>query len=97
MNITSTLGTLKLLAILEGISYISFALTMPLKYIYEIKAPNYYVGIIHGALFMMYTLYVFVNHFKFKWEFKKTALLLVASIVPFMTFWADAKLLKEEN
>ena len=54
MNLNSKLGQLQLLAILEGISYISFGLTMPLKYMMEIKGPNYIVGMAHGLLFMAY-------------------------------------------
>lgn len=96
MNLKTKLGQLQLLAILEGISYISFAITMPLKYMYEIKGPNKIIGGIHGALFIAYVIWVFLNHFEKKWQLKKTGLLLLASIVPFMTFWAEKKLLKED-
>ena len=97
MNLNTLLGQLRFLAILEGISYISFGLTMPLKYVWEIKGPNYVVGMAHGFLFLAYIVCVMLNHFNRKWSFKTTALLLVASLVPFMTFWADAKILKKES
>ncbi|MES2799262.1 MAG: DUF3817 domain-containing protein [Bacteroidota bacterium] len=97
MDLKTKLGQLRLLAILEGISYISFAITMPLKYMYEMKAPNRIVGMIHGGLFIAYVLWVILNHFDKKWGMKKTGLLLLASIIPFMTFWAEVKLLKEDN
>lgn len=95
MNFNTLLGQLRILAILEGISYISFALTMPLKYMMDIKGPNYVVGMAHGFLFIAYCIWVLLNHFDKKWNFKTTAILLVASLVPFMTFWAEVKILKK--
>lgn len=95
MNTKTLLGQLQILAILEGISYISFALTMPLKYMLDIKGPNYVVGVAHGALFIAYCLWVGINHFDRKWSIQKTGTLLIASLVPFMTFWAEKKLLKD--
>jgi integral membrane protein len=94
MNLKTLIGQLRILAILEGISYISFALTMPLKYIWEIKGPNYFVGMAHGFLFLAYVIWVMVNHYDRKWNFKTTFLLLIASLVPFMTFWVDKKILQ---
>lgn len=95
MNFKTLLGQLQLLAILEGISYISFGLTMPLKYIWDIKGPNYYVGMAHGLLFIAYCMWVILVHIDKKLPFKTTALLLVSSLVPFMTFWAERKILKK--
>ena len=97
MNVKTLLGQLRLLAIIEGISYISFALTMPLKYKWGIKEPNMVVGMAHGILFIAYCAWVVVNHFDRKWDTKKTAMLLLASLVPFMTFWADKYYLKNED
>jgi len=94
MNLNSKLGQLQLLAILEGISYISFGLTMPLKYMMEIKGPNYIVGMAHGLLFMAYCLWVLLVHFDRKLPIKTTGLLLISSLVPSMTFWAEKKILK---
>jgi integral membrane protein len=94
MNFKTLLGQLRILAILEGISYISFALTMPLKYMLDIKGPNYVVGMAHGFLFIAYCVWVLLNHYDRKWPLKTTATLLIASLVPFMTFWADYKILK---
>ena len=96
MKINTLLGQLRLLAIIEGISYISFGLTMPLKYAWDIKEPNMIVGMAHGGLFIAYCIWVVLNHFDRKWEVKKTAILLIASLVPFMTFWADKHFLKNE-
>ncbi len=95
MKLNTLIGQLQLLAILEGISYISFGLTMPLKYLYGIKEPNYVVGVAHGALFIAYVIWVLVVHIDRKMPASKTLLLLIASLVPFMTFWAEKKILKQ--
>ncbi len=94
MKLSTLLGQLQFLAIVEGISYISFGLTMPLKYVYGIKEPNYVVGMAHGVLFIAYVLWVLRVHFNRKVSYSKTFIMLVASLVPFMTFWVERKMLK---
>jgi integral membrane protein len=95
MKLNTLVGQLRLLAILEGISYVSFGLTMPLKYMMDIKGPNFYVGMAHGMLFIAYCIWVVVVAQDQKLKIKDTGLLLVASLVPFMTFWADKKILSQ--
>lgn len=97
MNLKTLIGQLQVLAILEGISYISFGITMPLKYMYGLKGPNYVVGILHGALFMAYCFWVVLAFQKKKVTLQETLLLLLSSIVPFMTFWAERRILKNKG
>ena len=47
---TKTLKAFRWIAILEGISFIAFFITMPLKYFIEMPTPNKYVGMTHGVL-----------------------------------------------
>lgn len=91
-----TLAHLRLLAIMEGISYLLFGITMPIKYIYDIKEPNYFIGMAHGVLFLLYCLYVLIVANQRKWELKKTFVCLIASLLPIATFVVDAKILKKE-
>ncbi|MCF8464288.1 MAG: DUF3817 domain-containing protein [Flavobacteriales bacterium] len=81
-------------AVLEGISYLLFAVTMPLKYIYDIAEPNYIVGMAHGMLFMLYCLLGLSSAIKYKWEFGFSVMVFLASLVPFATFYLEAKYLK---
>ena len=97
MNLKSHLGTLRLLAILEGISYITFGITMPLKYVYNIKAPNYYVGMAHGLLFVLYIVWVLIVAKQKKWDLLTIAWSFFASIIPFGTFVADHKIFAKEK
>lgn len=97
MNTKTKLGQLRILAILEGISYLLLALTMPLKYIYEIGMPNKIVGMLHGVLFILYCLWILIVARKHNWSIIKTLLGLAASLIPFATFIFDAKVLKKEQ
>ncbi len=95
MKLNSALGILRMLAILEGISYLLFAITMPMKYMYGILGPNMIVGMAHGFLFLAYVLMCLVCAYKLKWRFTITFLALLASLIPFGTFVADAKIFKK--
>ncbi|WP_246070000.1 DUF3817 domain-containing protein [Mangrovivirga cuniculi] len=70
MNLKTTLGRFRLIAILEGISYLLFAITMPLKYILDIPQPNYVVGMAHGVLFIAYILFALTAIVTYKWNLK---------------------------
>lgn len=94
MNFKTTLGFLRIVALLEGISFLSFMITMPLKRVYDIPEPNFVVGIAHGILFMLYVALVFWVNSDVKWNFKQQAGAYIASLLPFGTFIADAKLFK---
>lgn len=99
MNLKSQLGQLRILAILEGISYLLFAITIPLKYKFDMLTPNYYVGMIHGGLFIFYCLWVVIVARQLKWNISRTLIALAASLVPIATFIVDHKILKpiQEN
>lgn len=82
------------IALLEGVSYLLFGFTMPLKYVYGILEPNYYVGMAHGLLFLVYCGLGLSCAIKFRWSFLFSAGVFVASLIPFGTFYLDAKHLK---
>lgn len=88
---------LKIIAILEGISYLLFGITMPLKMKYGYHIPNKIVGMTHGILFIIYILLVFVNTKKQHWTSKTQVYLYFASIIPFGTFIVEKKILINER
>ena len=90
---TTSLGRLRLLALAEGVSFLLLLfVTMPLKYVWAYPEPNRVVGLIHGLLFVLYVLSVIQNKIEHDWKLSKTGLALMASIIPFGTFWAERKL-----
>ncbi|MCB0536731.1 MAG: DUF3817 domain-containing protein [Chitinophagales bacterium] len=82
----------KILAITEGISFLLILfITMPLKYFADMPMPNKIVGMAHGFLFIAYVVMVFMVKNKFKWTKQQTMLALLASIIPFGTFYIEKK------
>jgi integral membrane protein len=95
MMLATNIGRLRLLAYLEGISFILLiGVGMPLKYYHEMPGPNLYIGMIHGVLFISYCLWVMIVRSEQQWNLSKTFWALLASFVPLGTFVADVKLFK---
>lgn len=95
--VTTSLGRLRIIGFIEGISFLLILfVTMPLKYFYSMGEPNKVLGMIHGLLFVLYIYAVIQATFDKKWNFKRSFLAILASIIPFGTFWADKKLFREE-
>ena len=87
------LGRLRILAFIEGVSFLVLLfITMPMKYAFNNPAPNKAFGLVHGLLFLLYVLAVIQIKIEQNWNLRKTLLALLASVVPFGTFWADKKL-----
>jgi integral membrane protein len=88
---------LKKLAIAEGISYIAFGITMPIKYLMYWPLPNYIVGMSHGILFIAYCLWVLIVGVRFKRKVEFYVIGWLMSLIPFGTFWFERKYLNENN
>lgn len=91
---TKTLKSFRWIAILEGISYIAFFITMPLKYMYETPMPNKFVGMAHGILFLAYVVIALMVVLEQKWSFKRYVIFFIASLIPFATFYIERKYLR---
>lgn len=86
----------RLTAILEGISYILlFANMLILKpnYIEVYKQLLYPIGMSHGVLFIGYIGLAFLVKAERQWSFKTFSLVLIASLLPFGTFYVEKKYL----
>ena len=89
------LKAFRILAQVEGISYLLlFALSMPLKYWAGIREPNIYIGYVHGALFIAYVIMATMLWRERKWSNKAYFYLILASLLPFATFYVDSRFLK---
>ena len=90
--IKTSLGRLRIAGFLEGISFLVLLfIAMPLKYLYNSPEMVQITGRIHGLLFVIYVLLVIQVGLELSWSGKKIILALLASIVPFGTFYADIK------
>jgi len=90
----SPLGRFRIIAFLEGCSYLLLGFTMILKYRYDLPEPNYVVGMAHGVLFMLYVILLVQVGWIYHWSIIKVFLAFLASFIPFGTFIAEVKLFK---
>ena len=93
----SKIGQLRIIAFLEGISLLVLVfIGMPFKYWLNNPSVVKTLGPIHGILFLLFvvsTIGVAVNQ---NWSFKTTTWkVLLASFIPFGTFYIDKKILRE--
>jgi integral membrane protein len=92
----NTLNRLRSIGILEAISFILLlGIAMPLKYLCGAPEMVRIVGMAHGILWVLYVGLAALGQLDYKWPKRTTALLLIASLVPFGPIIADAKLLRQ--
>jgi len=93
----TALGRLRIIAFLEGCSYLLLGFTMILKYKFAMPQPNYVVGLAHGILFVLYIVLLIQVSFLHRWNIFKMFMAFIASLIPFGTFYADKVLFRGVN
>ncbi|WP_192821784.1 DUF3817 domain-containing protein [Rufibacter sp. LB8] len=95
MNIplNTSLGRFRLVAIIEGISYLVLLLiAVPLKWIFGMPEAVRVVGMAHGVLFVLFGFLLLQVWLEYRWSFKKAAEAFFWSLIPFGTFYFDKKI-----
>jgi|TARA_B110000967_G_scaffold185826_1_gene206430 integral membrane protein len=84
----------RIISFLEGVSYI-LLMTVGLYFKYQLDDPTYVklLGMPHGLLFVSYLILAFFIKNDEKWNKTEFGIIIVASIVPFGTFYVDRKYL----
>ena len=91
------INTFRIISYLEGISYLLLLfIGVPLKYFGGNEILVKTLGMPHGLLFIAYILLAFFIKSQFKWSNKDFLIILIASVVPFGTFYVDRKFLKNK-
>lgn len=89
----------KTVAILEGISYLVLFTNMLLvkpnnpDLYYQLLYP---IGMSHGLLFIGYLVLAFVITKSQKWDIINLGIVLLASLLPFATFFVERKYVKND-
>lgn len=92
------LPTFRIVALLEGISYILLLfIATPLKYFADDPQYVRMLGMPHGLLFIAYVVMAVLLSKDMKWDGKTLSIVLIASVIPFGTFYIDKKYLKSVN
>ena len=84
----------RLIALLEGLSYILLLIAMPIKYLLFNEKYVQVLGMPHGILFLLYVGVALLIQQKMNWNTKNMIIILIASMIPFGTFYIDYKYLK---
>lgn len=92
------LNIFRIVSYLEGISYLLLLFVgVPLKYLAGNDILVKSLGMPHGLLFILYVLLAFFIKPNFNWNNKDFFSILLASIIPFGTFYIDYKFLKKST
>jgi integral membrane protein len=94
----SLLNIFRIVAFLEGISFILLLfIAVPIKYL--VADPQYVklLGMPHGILFMLYIVLAILIASELKWPKATLTKVLLASIIPFGTFYIDKHYLKQQS
>jgi len=90
MQSTLFIKTLRITALLEGISFLILLLiAMPLKYVWDFPAAVRFVGMAHGILFVAYIYVVLAAWQKFNMNARAVLISLAGGFLPLGTFYAD--------
>ena len=88
------INTFKITSFLEGVSYILLLMVgVPLKYFGNNDILVKSLGMPHGLLFIAYVLLALFIRSRMKWDTKTTFIVLIASLLPFGTFYINRKYL----
>ncbi len=92
------LPTFRIVALLEGLSYILLLfIATPIKYFGGDPQYVRMLGMPHGILFMVYVVIAILISKDMKWSTRTLWVVLIASVIPFGTFYIDKKYLKKSH
>ena len=91
----NTTTLFRYISVLEGVSLlVLLGIAMPLRYMLDLPMMVKIVGMFHGVLFVAYVLFALLFTIKAKLSFSELTWIVLLSVIPFGTFYADAKYLK---
>ena len=94
----SLFNIFRYVAFLEGLSYILLLfIATPIKYIADDPQYVKMLGMPHGLLFMLYIILAFMLKQENTWFKDNFKMVLLASIIPFGTFYLDHKYLRKHK
>ena len=92
----SALTRFRVMAYVTGVVLLILVLVaMPLKYLADEPGLVATVGPIHGALFIVYCLVTLDLAVRLRWQVTRTGLVMLAGTVPFMSFVAERRVVRD--
>lgn len=85
----------RIISFLEGLSYLLLLfIAVPIKYFGQDEQYVKMLGMPHGLLFVAYLVLAYLIKDDMNWKGKSLFQVMIASIIPFGTFWVDKKYLR---
>lgn len=95
--LSSALGRFRIVALLEGVSYLALLLiAMPLKYLADIPMAVRITGSVHGGLTLLFMVVLLHAWAVQRWSLPKLGLAFVCSLIPGGAFWFDRRIASEQ-
>ena len=88
-------GFFRVMAILVGIGLLVLCLGMVLKYGYDKPGLSEFWDQKHGLLYMIYVAATANLGFKMGWGPGRMVVVMLAAVVPFLSFWAEIRVARE--
>jgi len=96
--VTTPVGRLRIIAIVEGISFlVLLGIAMPLKYGLGWDYAVRWTGWAHGVLFILFCFALLIAMQTARWPLWKAAVVFIAALVPFGPFVIDHRLRDEDG
>ncbi|MCG8922301.1 MULTISPECIES: DUF3817 domain-containing protein [Lentzea] len=85
----------RVMAYVVGVFLLLLVVAMVLKYAADMDGAMKVVGPVHGFLYAIYLVLSVDLALKLRWSIKGTALVLIAGTIPFLSFWAERKVVEK--
>jgi len=93
-SLKTNLSRLRLMGILEGSSLLVLLfICVPMKHLAGMPIGSEIIGPIHGVFFILYIIFLFQAKSELNWPWGKTVIAIVGCLLPFGTFYVNAKIL----
>jgi integral membrane protein len=94
-GVRGALARFRVMAYVVGIGLLALAAAMILNYGFGQKQYTKVVGPVHGFLYIGYFLATIDLALKVRWSVKRTILILLAAMVPFLSFVAERRVTRD--
>ncbi|MBB5955858.1 integral membrane protein [Saccharothrix tamanrassetensis] len=91
---SGALGRFRFMAYVVGVGLLGLVVAMLVKYIGGNPGMMAVVGPVHGFLYAIYLVFTVDLALKARWSLKGTALVLLAGTIPFVSFYAERKVVE---
>ncbi|WP_433263482.1 DUF3817 domain-containing protein [Actinosynnema sp. CS-041913] len=91
---SGALGRFRFMAYVVGVGLLGLVVAMFVKYLGDNAGMMAVVGPVHGFLYAIYLVITVDLALKARWSLKGTALVLLAGTIPFVSFYAERKVVE---